>query len=90
MRWTYQIAYHQPSHTGFAVKITDSPNMVCMVNHPKKDLQHTILDFSTYWLLDCLMKMEKVREREERLRQQREQYRARRETKLHLLDKMSC
>jgi len=44
MRWTHQIAlYYQPCHGGFTVKITDSPNMVCMVNHATEDLQRRLL-----------------------------------------------
>jgi len=31
--------YGQPYHRGFTVKITGSPNMVCMVNHAMEDLQ---------------------------------------------------
>jgi len=67
--------YGQPCHGGFTVKITDSSNMVCTVNHATEDLQHRILDYSKYCLLHCHVQME----REERLRWRREQYRARRE-----------
>jgi len=45
--------YGQPYHGGFTVKITDSPNMVCTVNHATEDLQHRILDYSKYCLLHC-------------------------------------
>ena len=68
----------QLAHRGFTAKITDSPNMICMVNHATEDLQHRILDFSKYCSLRCHVKMERAREREERLRRWREQYRARR------------
>ena len=50
-----------------------------MVNLATEDLQHRILDYSKYCLLHCHMKIERVREREERLRWWREQYKARRE-----------
>ena len=44
MRWTHQIALcYQPCHGGFTAKITDSPNMVCMVNHAMEDLQLRLL-----------------------------------------------
>ena len=52
------------------MKITNSPNMVCMVNHAAEDLQYRILDFA----LPCENGKSKGR-----LRWQREQYRARRE-----------
>ena len=75
MGCTHQIALcYQPCHRGFTVKITDSPNMVCTVNHATEDLQHRILDFSKYCSLHYHIEME----REERLRQRRE-YRARRD-----------
>ena len=61
------------------MKITDSQNMVCTVNHATEDLQHKILDFSKYCLLHCHVKMESTKEREERLRRWREQYRAKRD-----------
>jgi len=67
--------YGQPCHGGFTVKITDSSNMVCTVNHATEDLQHRILDYSKYCFLHCHVQMK----REERLKQRREQYRARRE-----------
>ena len=35
--------YSQPCHWGFTVKITDSPNMVCTVNHATEDLQWRLL-----------------------------------------------
>ena len=38
------------------MKITISPNMVCMVNHATEDLQYRILDFA----LPC--EMERARE----------------------------
>ena len=50
-----------------------------MVNHATEDLQHRVLDYSKYCSLYCHVKMERTREREERLRWQREQYRARKE-----------
>ena len=49
MCWTHQNAlYSQPCHRGFTVQITDSPNMVCTVNHmhAMEELQYKILDFS--------------------------------------------
>jgi len=40
MRWTHQIALcYQLCHRGFTAKITDAPNMVCIVNHATEDLQ---------------------------------------------------
>ena len=75
VHWTHQIAScHQSYHGRFTVKITNSPNMVCMVKHATEDLQHRNLDFSKYLLLHFHVKMERARQREERLRQQREQY----------------
>ena len=50
-------------HREFIAKITDSPNMVCMINHAMRDLLHRILDFSRYYSLHCHVKMERVRER---------------------------
>ena len=47
------------------MKITDSPNMVCTVNHATEDLQHRILDYSKYCFLHCHVKIERVRERED-------------------------
>jgi len=35
--------YSQPCHGGFTVKITDSPNMVCVVNHAMEVLQWRLL-----------------------------------------------
>jgi len=55
------------------MKIIDSPNMVCTVNHATEDLQHRILDYSKYCSLHCHVQMK----REERLKQWREQYRVR-------------
>ena len=55
-------------------EITDSPNMLCMVNHTMENLQHGILDSSKDCLLHCHMKIESGKER---LRWGREKYRVR-------------
>ena len=49
------------------MNITDSPNMVCKVNHAMEDLQHKILDFSKYCLLRYHLKMERVKEKRKNL-----------------------
>ena len=52
---------------------TDSPNIVCTVNHTMEDLQHKIL------ALQILLVALPRENGKERLRQRREQYRVRRE-----------
>jgi len=55
MRWTHQIALcHQPCHGGFTVKITDSPNMVCTVNHAMEDLQQRLLVLQIWFVLSTM------------------------------------
>ena len=91
--WIHQIALcHQPSHRGFTAKVTDTPNVVCMVNHAMEDLQWRLLILHNYMVmvnriysieLQILLvalshenaEMERAREREERLRWWKEQYR---------------
>ena len=54
------------------MNITDSPNMVCKVNHAMEDLQHKILDFSKYCLLRYHLKMERVKEKRKNLGKEKE------------------